>query len=155
MPRFSTRRATLEDLEELLQLRLKLFYETGDVRNDELSSDLLERNRSYVSTNLPTNHFISWIAEAEGRMIGISGLVFFEKPPTRANSSGMEAYVMNMYTLPEWRGTGVATALLQDLIAFVRSTPARRIWLHTTEVGRSVYEQCGFTDTSQEMELVW
>jgi hypothetical protein len=57
---------------------------------DEPPSDLLEATRSYLFTNLPTNRFMAWIAEAEGTLIGISGLVFLEKPPTLPNLSGRE-----------------------------------------------------------------
>jgi len=60
-----------------------------------------------------------------------------------------------MYTLPEWRGRGVATQLVQEIINFVKKTDAKRIWLRTTKDGQKVYEQCGFTFTSHDMELVW
>ncbi len=68
---------------------------------------------------------------------------------------GLEAYIMNMYTLPEWRGQGVATALVQSILHYVQQTSARRIWLHTTEAGRHVYEQCGFVFSEGDMEITW
>lgn len=85
----------------------------------------------------------------------MSGLLFFERPPTAGNLSGVDAYVMNMYTVPEWRGQGLAGALLRELIAHVRATPARRIWLHASAAGRPVYEAQGFVPKSSAMELVW
>jgi len=63
---------------------------------------------------------------------------------------------MNMYTLPQWRGKGIATALLQELIEYVKTTTeAKRIWLRTTRDGQSVYEKSGFVFTTDEMEYVW
>jgi GNAT superfamily N-acetyltransferase len=64
---------------------------------------------------------------------------------------------MNMYTVPEWRGRGVATALLREIIKFVKGTGARRIWLRATEEGRPVYEKAGFSPVTSYsyMELVW
>ena len=95
------------------------------------------------------------MAEASGQVVAISGLVLFERPPDARNPAGMDAYLMNMYTLPGWRGRGLASALLGEIIAFVRTTPARRISLHATDVGRSVYESAGFLPATSVMELAW
>lgn len=60
---------------------------------------------------------------------------------------------MNMYTIPAWQQRGVASALLQEIISYVRTTPARRIWLRTTASGRRLYEKYGFILTKDELEL--
>jgi GNAT superfamily N-acetyltransferase len=152
---FTIHRATLDDVDELVQLRLKLFRETGDLISDEPLPELIEATRMYLLKNIPTERFLAWIAVAEGRIVGMSGLVFLEKPPTDRNRYGVEAYIMNMYTVPEWRSKGVATSILNELIHFVKTTKARRIWLNTTQDGRHMYERAGFIFTSQDMELVW
>jgi GNAT superfamily N-acetyltransferase len=145
----------LNDLDQIIELRLKLLREAGYLQSDEPSVELIEATRTYLRNNLPTDRFIAWVAEIEGRIVGMSGLVFFEKPPTEENLSGLEAYVMNMYTLPEWRGKGIATLLLQEIIRMIKTTKARRIWLRTTPDGQHVYEQNGFVITTADMELVW
>jgi GNAT superfamily N-acetyltransferase len=150
---FTTRRATLSDLEELVQLRLQLFHETGEFAGDVPPPEVVEATYLYLQQSLPTELFLAWVAEAEGRIIGISGLIFFQKPPTAKNISGLEAYVMNMYTLPEWRGRGVAFSLFQEILRHVQTTPAKRIWLRTTDDGRYLYEKLGFVYTKDEMEL--
>jgi GNAT superfamily N-acetyltransferase len=61
---------------------------------------------------------------------------------------------MNMYTLPAWRGRGVATTLLTHVISYVRTTPCDRIWLHATAQGRPLYEKAGFAATHEEMEML-
>lgn len=155
MSTFILRRATLDDLDELVVLRLKLFRESGYLLSEEPPPELIEATRTYLSENLPTERFLAWIAVAERHLIGMSGLIFFQKPPTEENLSGLEAYTMNMYTLPEWRSQGIATAILQETIKYVQNTSARRIWLHTTKDGQRVYQRCGFVFTHDDMELVW
>jgi len=147
---FTTRRATLEDIEALVQLRLQLFWETGEVREPASLPEVVEMTRSYLQEHLPTEQFLVWVAESEGQIIGTSGLLFFEKPPTIRRQR--EAYIMNMYTLPAWQRRGVASALLQEILTYVRTTPARRIWLRTTESGRRLYEKHGFVPTKDELE---
>ncbi len=67
----------------------------------------------------------------------------------------LEAYIMKVYTIPMWREQGIATALLKEIISFVRTTEARRLWLLSTEDGKRVYEKLRFVSTSKEMEIVW
>ncbi len=154
---FTIRRAGLHDVDALVRLRFQLFRETGDLQSDEAAPELAEITRTYLTEALPTERFLAWIAETEeAEMIAMSGLVFFTKPPTKANLSGLEAYIMNMYTVPQWRGKGIATALVRELLRFVTTaTEAKRVWLHTTREGQSVYEKCGFVFTTDDMEYVW
>jgi GNAT superfamily N-acetyltransferase len=148
---FTTRRATIEDVEALVQLRLQLFRETGELRDDAPLPEVIETTRAYFQEHLPTGQFLVWVAEVPQQIIGTSGLIFLEKPPTARIQR--EAYIMNMYTVPEWQRKGVASALLQEIIDYVRTTPARRIWLRTTEPGRRLYEKHGFVPTRDELEL--
>src|SRR5262245_17401140 len=104
------RRATLDDLEALTRLRLALFRDMDELRDEHETADLAEAVRHFLATDLPTGRFIAWVVlDDAGTAIGCGGLVFVQKPPSMGNYSGREAYVMNMYTLPEWRGRGIAT----------------------------------------------
>lgn len=152
---FTIRRASQDDLDALVQLRLALLHEAGNLKSDTSTTVLAEAIRRYLTENLPTGQFMAWIAQVNGTIIGISGLVFFQRPPIDGNLSGLEAYIMNIYTVSNWRGKGVAMALLQEIISYVKQTEARRIWLHATEDGKRLYEKVGFVSTKNEMELVW
>jgi GNAT superfamily N-acetyltransferase len=149
------RQANLNDLEVLVELRLALLREAGNLESDTPTAALAEAIRQYLSKNLPTGKFVAWVAQMNGKIVGTSGVVMFERPPVNGNLSGLEAYVMNIYTVPTWRGKGVATALLEEIISYLKKTDARRIWLHATEDGKRLYEKFGFVSTTQEMELVW
>ncbi len=151
----TVRRATLDHVEALARLRLALLREMGNVRDEGQEAPLLDAMRDYFRRAMGTEEFLAWVAEAEGQVVAISGLVFFERPPDAGNPAGVEAYLMNMYTLPAWRGRGLANALLDEIIGFVRTTPARRISLHATDAGRSIYESAGFRQTTSGMELAW
>ena len=148
------RRAGVEDIEALAGLRLELLKDA-----DELGpgppSVLARSIRQYLATAIRAGRFLAWVAEADGRVVATSGLVLLEKPPSGGNPDGLEAYVMNMYTLPECRGHGLATRLLAEVIAYVKTTPARRISLHATEGGKSIYRRAGFVESGNEMRLRW
>ena len=149
------RRASLHDVDALAELRLALLREIGNAQDETRAAPLLDAIRRYLLAKLTTGEFVAWVAEAEGRLVATSGLVFFERPPDADNPAGVDAYLMNMYTLPRWRGRGLATRLMDEAIRFAKESAARRIWLHATEEGRPVYHKAGFRPTTKDMELVW
>ena len=149
------RRAGLDDLDTLVQLRLDLLREIGNLKSEARAPALTEAIQRYLISKMSNDEFVAWVAEVNGQIVGTSGLVFFERPPLDGHMSGIDAYAMNMYTLPEWRGRGIATALLGEIISFVKETAAGRIWLHTTDKGKHIYQKVGFVSTVSEMELVW
>jgi len=152
---FAVRRATMDDLETLVTLRLKLEYEDHPA-DEQPPAELARALNAYLAEALPSEQMLIWVAEASGKIVATSGLIFFQKPPTEHNPSGQDAYILNMYTLPDWRGQGIATALVQTILAYVRQTPARRIWMYATPAGKPLYEKLGFTvrtRTNTEMDL--
>ncbi|HKO24556.1 MAG TPA: GNAT family N-acetyltransferase [Chloroflexota bacterium] len=151
---FNIRRATPEDVEALVHLRLALLREAQDLTDNTPVAALAHATRQYLAEKIPTDEFIAWVAEVHGIIVGTSGLVFVHRPPSAQNLSGMEAYVMNMYTAPAWRGQGVATALLKEVMGFVKGTSAWRIYLHATTDGKRIYEKAGFVAKTSEMELM-
>ncbi len=148
------RRATPADLDTLVTFRVALFTEMGQITSDADAARLAALSRSFFADALPAGSFMGWLAEAEASAVASGGAVRFQRPPSPANPSGNEVYIMNMYTRPDWRGKGAATVLLEAIITEVRATDARRIWLHATEAGRAVYERAGFRGTTSDMELV-
>ncbi|BAZ48650.1 hypothetical protein NIES4103_12590 [Nostoc sp. NIES-4103] len=149
------RRANLADLEALVNLRLELLREVDDIQNDTDTGAIAQAIRKYLLDKMPQGEFLAWVAEVENQIVATSGLVLFTRPPYNGNFLGLEAYVMNVYTLPIWRGQGIATALLREIISFVKQTEAKRIWLHASKDGKPLYEKLGFVSTTKEMEIVW
>ena len=152
---YKIRLATLEDAEALVRLRVTFLEEVGNFGEGVDVGEVAAAFRRYLLRKLPAGEFLAWVAEDGGEVVATSGLVFFERPPNGTSPTGLEAYVMNMYTKPGWRGRGIASALLAEAIRHVKKTGARRVWLHATSVGRPVYERAGFVASDTEMELVW
>jgi GNAT superfamily N-acetyltransferase len=139
------RRATAEDADELTRLRLAMQMElfAGDGRGAS-PEEIVEHNRRYFREHLPVGDFVAFVAEVDGEIVGTSGIVVYQAPPTQGNPTGIEGYVMNMYTVPEHRGHGIATRLLDHLVEHVRALGGRRAWLRASDSGRPVYHRYGF-----------
>jgi GNAT superfamily N-acetyltransferase len=149
----SIRRATADDADEMARLRRDMQAElltTGD-RTLALDAASPLRNRDYFREKLPTGEFVAFLAEIGGVIAGTSGMVVYRAPPTQGNPTGVEGYIMNMYTVPSYRGQGIATRLLGRLVDQARGLGARRVWLRASDVGRPVYERFGFGDDPHYM----
>jgi len=58
-------------------------------------------------------------------------------------------YVLSMYTEPEFRGRGVASRIVREMMRRSRARGFGRIVLHASRFGRSVYERLGFESGSE------
>ena len=151
--RVTIRRASTDDIEALVEMRLALQREVGAIYADGPAGGAMEANRRYLTWALPGGEFMAWVAEAEGRLVACSGLVLYSRMPGAHGLASREAYVMNMYTHPEYRRLGIASELLNRMIQFARSAGTRRVWLRSTPMGKPVYERIGFQPMESAMQL--
>ena len=65
-----------------------------------------------------------------------------------------KAYIMNMYTAPEYRRQRIALHTLDLLVKDAKEQGAFQIALEATDMGRPLYERYGFVKMEDEMELI-
>jgi GNAT superfamily N-acetyltransferase len=154
---WTVRRAVEGDIGDLVRLRLAMLAELNEIDDSEMEGTVAA-NRRYFREKLPDGEFIAFLAEAEaeaeaeGEIVATSGLAFWERPPT-SGSPGIDGYIMNMYTVPEWRGRGIASALLERLVHCAQEAGARRVFLRAVSPeGRRIYQQLGFVGSDTYME---
>ena len=148
------RLASVMDIEDLVDTRIKFLLEAEEISTEEYPQNLKESLTSYFQRNIPEGNYISWIAIEGKEIIATSGVSFHEVPPTFGNISGKEAYIMNMYTRPEYRKKGIGTQLLEKLLMEVKEKGIKKIRLHATNIGKPLYEKVGFKSKDDEMVLL-
>src|ERR1044071_4150029 len=107
---YRIRLATLDDVDELVRLRLDFLAEVSSLKDGVDVGELGAAMRGYFARKMPSGEFLAWVAESEGAIVATSGVTIFERPPNGGNVAGLEAYLSNMYTLPAWRGRGGGSA---------------------------------------------
>ncbi len=145
------RRATAQDAEALAALRMAFLTEVSVAGED---AALQKTIQDYFARAIPKDEIFVFVAVADGKIIATSGLIFHVHAPSNRNPTGREAYIMNMYTMPEWRERGIASRLLQMLIDHCRQSDCTKISLHVVQSDvRSLYEKTGFRPVETEMRL--
>lgn len=145
------RRADVNDIQTVIDMRTAFLREESGTPISEAVD--IKYIRQYVEEMLPSGEYLVWLAECDGKTIGTGGLVFFHRPPGFTANTDLNAMIFSMYTIPEFRGQGIATRILEHMIQYVSTTRARKIILYATDMGRPVYERFGFKPVENYMTL--
>jgi RimJ/RimL family protein N-acetyltransferase len=146
------RRVTSADIPDLVRLRRVMFEAMGfdDVAQLEAND---EAAMAYFSEAIPADEFYGWLAlTPSGEAVGSGGVVIDQHPPGPNNLSGRIGYIMSVVTVPDYGRRGIARRIMQIMLAWLKGQGIQRVTLHTTEVGRPLYEELGFED-GNEMRL--
>ena len=139
--------ANNNDIIELIKLRIEFLKENNNVSYSEEDYISIEKNlRTYFIEHLSNNEYISWVAVIENEIIATSGLSFHNLPPSMINPTGRIAYIMNMYTKPSYRRQGIGTELFIRIIEEAKVLGYKKIELHATANGISIYKKQGFKE---------
>ena len=150
---YKLRPAIEKDIPHLVELRTEFLREIQIDAPEENVTYYEEKLNNYFTKHMKEGTFLAWFAESDDEIIATSGLSIIEKPPQLWNFTGLEAYIMNMYTKPEWRRKGRGSVLLEKLLEEAKQRGIHQITLHTTLDGKSLYEKFGFKLGQNEMHL--
>ena len=110
-------------------------YETSAARPIEYWQ---ERMRSGAGSS----EGVTYVADAAGELVGMTALVRNDLLKTRHAAS-----IFGVYTHPDWRGTGVADALLEACAGYARALGIRLLRLGVVTTNASairLYQRCGY-----------
>jgi len=149
------RNASINDIEVLIEYRITFLREAQWIPSAERELHLRKSLREYFNRALKNNSFISYIAEYENKSVGFSGMVIREQPGNFEIPDGRTGYILNMFTIKEFRKNGIGSMLLQKLIDEAKNKNLDKIELHATQDGEHIYRQFGFKEPHDKvLEIV-
>ncbi len=151
---FEYKRAAIEDIEELVKTRIIVLRAANKLSDDVDMSAVEQESFAYYKRVLETGEHIAYLVYDNAKFIGAGGVSFYQVMPTYHNPTGKRAYIMNMYTAPEYRRQGIALHTLDLLVKDAKEQGVSQIALEATDMGRPLYEKYGFVKMEDEMELV-
>ena len=145
---FRYRSGTVEDAEAIDGIFRRSFCDTFAhlYRPQDLEAFLSKFTREAWADELADERFCFQIAEADGQQIGFVKLGPPELPVERGEHS---IELRQFYVLHEWRGAGVAHALMDWAMDEARVRGAREMFLTVytdNHRARRFYERYGFTE---------
>lgn len=146
------KRATIEDIDVLVKTRIIVLRAANLLSDDVDMKEVEEESRNYYQYALLKDLHTAYLVFEEEKFIGAGGISYYTVMPTYHNPTGKKAYVMNMYTDPNYRRKGIASHTLDLLIQDAKEKEIQMVSLEATEMGKPLYEKYGFTKMKDEME---
>jgi GNAT superfamily N-acetyltransferase len=141
---FTLEKASLEHIPLLTDTRVDFLSEYWGKQEADIENKLREELNSFFENEIPAQTYIAWLAFDSGKIAGVGGMKITKKPGSFRVPDGNCAYIMNMYTLPQYRKKGIAKTILNKLIEAGEEMGITFFELHATKEGEAVYVKNGF-----------
>lgn len=151
---YTFKKADISDIDILVSTRITVLRAANKLSHDTDMSEVERESRRYYKAALADGSHTAYLVFDGDRFIGAGGMSYYSVMPTFHNPTGRKAYVMNMYTDPDYRRHGIAYKTLELLVSDAESKGITEITLEATDMGRPLYERFGFEQMSSEMEFV-
>ena len=143
------RKANLSEIPTLVMFRKQQLIDEGQQPNFDADNTFTD----YFTKCFDNDSLVQYVAIDGTKIAATGGVHFYSCPPSYRNPTGKIAYIAGMYTLPCFRGRGIATIILKHLIEEARRRNYNVVRLHASPQGRPVYEKMGFIHANGFMTL--
>lgn len=147
------KKASMQDIDFLTESRIEVLKAANQLADDADMAEVEAQTREYYKKALSDGTHTAYLVFDGDQFIGAGGISYFRVMPTYHNASGNKAYIMNMYTKPDYRRLGIAYKTLELLVADAKEKGVKAISLEATDMGKPLYEKFGFMKMNAEMEL--
>ena len=137
--------ANLNDIPELIRLRILYMIDDFGSVSDEEREGMEKQLPDYFERELGKK-LVAFVARKDDRLVAAAYLHIIEMPANSILLNGIYGEVLSVYTEPEYRGKGLCTKLIQNLIDYGREAGLGRIDLSATSEGYTIYAKLGFKD---------
>ena len=150
--RFILRPAKTSDLTTLVQHRRGMWENMG-IKGKARHAQADNVYRNWARKRLKDKSLLAWVVKnRKGDPVSSGCLWLQPRQPSPGNSQKFQPYLLSIYTMPEYRGKGLASKVVRAAVDWTRNHKYASLRLHASEMGRGVYEKQGFSRT-WEMRL--
>lgn len=137
--------ATKKDIPELIDLRIAYMTDDFGKITEHEKEGMRKQLPDYFERKLG-NELIAFVARSNEKIISAAYLQIIEMPANVMLLNGLYGEVLSVYTEPEYRGKGICTQLIKNLLEYGKKAGLGRVDLSATDEGYPVYKKVGFTD---------
>ena len=110
------RKTTIADIDLLMELRIDYLLDQNAKESLDNLDVLTDKLRKYFTEAIENDEFIAVIAEYGNEICTAAFLSVVDRPPRSARLSCRIGTVYNVYTYPQYRKRGLATAVINELL---------------------------------------
>ena len=137
--------ATRDDIDQLIRLRIAYMIDDFGSVTEQEKEGMTRQLPDYFQRKLGTE-LVAFVAREGEKIVSVAYLHIIEIPANSVLLNGIYGQVLSVYTEKEYRGKGLCTQLMTNLVEYGRSHGLGRIDLSATKDGYPVYKKVGFKD---------
>ena len=141
--------ATKDDIDELIRMRIAYMKDDFGSVSEHEKECMENQLRDYFGRKLGTE-LVAFVAKDveknTEKIVSVAYLHIIEMPANSVLLNGFYGTVLSVFTEDEYRGKGLCTKLMQNLIAYGKDRGIGRIDLSATNDGYPIYEKLGFKE---------
>ena len=116
MLNLTEQKATLAELELLVAVRCRVLRAANQLPEDTPLPEVESQTRTYYQKAFAENTHTAYLLWDGETLAGTGAVSYFQVMPTLHNPTGRKAYLINLYTAPQYRRQGIATRILTRLV---------------------------------------
>lgn len=148
------RRAEADDASRLARFRYAMFQDMHpDTDYSAIRDALISGSEDYYRRHAGDQQCIIIVAQAVAGLVGCAGLIVEEKPPHAKRLRNISGYVLSVYVEAEYRGRGIARALMERIREEAIARGVTRLALHASSFGMPLYRSLGYVQNPSYLEL--
>lgn len=149
-------RAEKEDVRALIESRVVYLRAVMGAMSEAEEAETRQKLLPFFHNHLERDLFAFCARDSKEGIVATAFLMVYEKPFRPDGGSGRYGVVYNVVTKEGFRGRGLATALIEHLLAGAKAMGLERVMLNATDAGRPIYEKLGFRERGAcDMNMVY
>jgi len=165
MATYQVRPATLDDVDSLVDQRVGMFTDMGQMTHPEATAAAF---REWLADTMPAGVYRAWVVEAgdEPRgqdapsgaterprprcpaVVAGGGITILPWPPGPQSLTGRIAFVYNVYTAPAHRNRGIGRLLMGAIHTWCREHGIDCLRLNASAAGEHLYTSIGYREVA-------
>lgn len=137
--------AAKTDIDELIRLRIKYMIDDFGSVSDYEKECMEKQLPDYFARKLG-DELVAFTAKDGERIVSVAYLHIIEMPANSILLNGIYGDVLSVYTEPEYRGKGLCTQLMRNLLEYGKKRGLGRVDLSATKEGYPIYKKVGFVE---------
>ena len=153
---YRIRKMNENDKELFVSMRMAYIWDSFDDVVDHQAEKIESNLRLYFDEHINKDDLVAMVLEIDEKPVSVALLIISKKPANPGFIDGRVGTIMNVYTIPEYRKRGFASALLNELINEAKDRKLSLVNLLATDKAYNMYKKLGFhedEDKAMEMKL--
>ena len=140
--------ATKDDIDELIRLRIAYMVDDFGSVSDYERECMEKQLPDYFNRKLGTEliAFTAKDTDNDNKIVAVAYLHIIEMPANSILLNGIYGEVLSVFTDHDYRGHGLCTQLIKNLVDYGKENGLGRIDLSATREGYPIYKKVGFKD---------